>query len=67
MSDKLLFAGWFISGFCLIVSGILIGLKILGVVISGSQYILAGMAVLLILGIVIIITNSMDATDESAE
>jgi len=67
MSDKLLIAGWLISGFCLIVSGILIGLKILGVVISGSQYILAGMAVLLILGIVIIITNSMDATDESAE
>ncbi|MCK4269747.1 MAG: hypothetical protein KAW93_04630 [Methanogenium sp.] len=66
MSDKLLIAGWLISGFCLIVSGILIGLKILGVVISGSQYILAGMAVLLILGIVIIITNSMDATDESA-
>ncbi|MEA2034779.1 MAG: hypothetical protein U9N40_04735 [Euryarchaeota archaeon] len=66
MSDKLLIAGWFISGFCLIVSGILIGLKILGVVISGSQYILAGMAVLLILGIAIIITNSMDATDESA-
>jgi len=67
MSDKLLIAGWLISGFCLIVGGILIGLKILGVVISGSQYVLAGIAVLLISGIVMIITNSMDATDESAD
>ncbi len=67
MSDKLLIAGWFISGFCLITGGILIGLQIMGVVISGSQYVLAGMAVLLILGIVIIITNSMDTKDKRAE
>ena len=67
MSDKLLIAGWFISGFCLITGGILIGLQIMGVVISGSQYVLAGMAVLLILGIVIIITNSMDTKDKSAD